>query len=103
MTAFVRHWSDIDFDAWIQVSGALRRDDPQLAAEHLRGLLKAESIEPLLLHARDDSPDEKEIVLAADRAVAAFLRAYAPTGQQIHRRYRNLGVALPLGFHPGQF
>ena len=60
-------------------SGALRRDDPRLAAEHLRSLLEAEILEPLLLHARDDSPAEKEIALAADRAIAAFLRAYAAT------------------------
>ncbi len=58
-------------------SGALRRDDPRLAAEHLRGLLEAEIFEPLLLRARDDSPAAKEIALAADRAIAAFLRAYA--------------------------
>ncbi len=61
-------------------SGALRRDDPRLAAEHLRGLLEAEILEPLLLHARDDSPGKKEIAWAADRAIAAFLRAYAPMG-----------------------
>lgn len=59
-------------------SGALRRDDPRLAAEHLRGLLEAEIVEPLLLHARVDSPDQKEIAWAAGRAIAAFLRAYAP-------------------------
>lgn len=66
------------FLSQFMASGALRRDDPQLAAEHFRGLLEAEIVEPLLLHARDDSPDEREIALAADRAVAAFLRAYAP-------------------------
>lgn len=59
-------------------AGALLPDDPQLAAEHLRALLEAEILEPLLLDARDDSPDEKEILLAADRAVTAFLRIYAP-------------------------
>jgi AcrR family transcriptional regulator len=69
------------FLSQLMASGALRRDDPQLAAEHLRALLEAEIVEPLLLQARDDSPDEKEIALAADRAVAAFLRAYAPAGQ----------------------
>lgn len=58
-------------------SGALRRDDPRLAAEHLRSLLEAEILDPLLLRARDDSPAEQEIALAADRAIAAFLRAYA--------------------------
>ncbi len=62
-------------------SGVLRPDDPQLAADHLRGLLEAGIFEPLLLHAREGFPDEKEITLAADRAVAAFLRAYAPTSQ----------------------
>lgn len=67
------------FLSQFMASGALRRDDPRLAAEHLRGLLEAEILEPLLLHARDDSPDEKEIAWAAERAIAAFLRAYAPT------------------------
>lgn len=62
----------------LMAAGALRDDDPQLAAEHLRALLEAEMIEPLLLQAREDSPDEKEIALATDRAVTAFMRAYAP-------------------------
>ena len=62
----------------LMASGNLRRDDQQLAAEHLRGLLEAEILEPLLLCARDDSPDEKEIALVADRAVTAFLKVYAP-------------------------
>lgn len=65
----------------LMASGNLRREDPQLAAEHLRGLLEAEILEPLLLHVRDDSPGEKEIALAADRAVTTFLRAYAPSEQ----------------------
>jgi hypothetical protein len=38
----------------------------------------AEIIEPLLLHARDGTPDEVEIMRAANRAIAVFLRAYAP-------------------------
>ena len=58
-------------------SGTLRRDDPDLAADHLGALLEAEILEPLLLQARDGCADE-EIVLSAKRAVAAFLRAYAP-------------------------
>jgi AcrR family transcriptional regulator len=66
------------FLSQLMESGVLRRDDPRLAAEHLRALLQAEIMEPLLLHARDGVPDEKEIVLTTDRAVAAFLRAYAP-------------------------
>ena len=59
-------------------SGFLRRDDPDLAADHLGALLEAEILEPLLLQARDGSPDQTEIVGCAKRAVAAFLRAYAP-------------------------
>jgi AcrR family transcriptional regulator len=63
-------------------SGTLRRDDPALAADHLGALLEAEIFEPLLLHVREGSPAEGEIVLAAGRAVAAFLRAYAPGDRQ---------------------
>lgn len=59
-------------------AGTLRNDDPDLAADHLGALLEAEVLEPLLLHVRDDSPDEEEIERAAERAIAAFLRAYAP-------------------------
>jgi AcrR family transcriptional regulator len=65
-------------DAWM-VSGLLRLDDPDLAADHLGALLEAEVLEPLLLNVREAAPDEKEAVLAARRAVTAFLRAYAPT------------------------
>jgi len=64
-------------------SGALRRDDPALAADQLGALLEAEILEPLLLHVRGGSPGQKEIVLAAKRAVTAFLRAYAPAGRQM--------------------
>lgn len=62
-------------------SGALRTGDAGFAASQLRALLEAEVLEPLLLHVREDSPDQKEIELAADRAVTAFLRAYAPADQ----------------------
>jgi len=62
-------------------SGTLRRDDPALAADQLGALLEAEILEPLLLHVREGSPGEREIGLAAKRAVAAFLRAYAPAGR----------------------
>jgi len=61
-------------------SGTLRRDDPALAADHLGALLEAEVLEPLLLCVRKGSPGQREIVVAAKRAVAAFLRAYAPAG-----------------------
>lgn len=62
-------------------SGALRPDDADFAASQLRALLEVELLEPLLLHVREGSPDEKEIALAADRAVAAFLKAYEPDGR----------------------
>jgi AcrR family transcriptional regulator len=62
-------------------SRTLRRDDPALAADHLGALLEAEILEPLLLQVRESSPREREIGLAAKRAVAAFLRAYAPAGR----------------------
>lgn len=70
----------VAFLSQFMAAGVLRPDDARLAAEHLRALLEAEILEPLLLQARDDFPDDKEIALAADRAVAAFLRAYAPSG-----------------------
>jgi AcrR family transcriptional regulator len=63
-------------------SGTLRGDDPTLAADHLGALLEAQILEPLLLHVRAESPGEREVVLAAQRAVAAFLRAYAPARRQ---------------------
>jgi hypothetical protein len=62
-------------------SGALRRDDPTLAADHLGALLEAEILEPLLLHVRG-TPGNNEVALAAGRAVTAFLRAYAPAKRQ---------------------
>jgi AcrR family transcriptional regulator len=71
----------VAFLSQLMAIGALRAEDPRLAAEHLRAMLEAELLEPLLLRARDDSPNDKEIALAAERAVSVFLRAYAPTGQ----------------------
>jgi AcrR family transcriptional regulator len=66
------------FLAACMASGLLRLDDSDLAADHLGALLEAEVLEPLLLNVRDAAPDEMETALAARRAVAAFLRAYAP-------------------------
>jgi len=77
-------------------SGTLRRDDPLLAADHLGALLEAEMLEPLLLQVREGSPDEKEVALAAKRAVAAFLRAYSPARRQLkplQTRSKQRGVA----------
>lgn len=62
-------------------SGMLHRDDPGLAADHLRALLEAEFLEPLMLQVRESLPDDAEKALAAERAVATFLRAYAPTSE----------------------
>jgi AcrR family transcriptional regulator len=67
------------FLAACMASGLLRMDDSDLAADHLGALLEAEILEPLLLHVREAAPDEEESAAAARRAVAAFLRAYAPT------------------------
>ena len=58
-------------------AGALRQDDPILAADYLRALLEAELVEPLLLHARE-AADGTEITQAAERAISVFLKVYAP-------------------------
>ena len=71
------------FLADCMASGTLRNDDPDLAADHLGALLEAEVLEPLLLHVREDAPDEDEIERAAERAISAFLRAYAPQSRQV--------------------
>jgi AcrR family transcriptional regulator len=68
----------VAFLSRLMTIGALRPDDAGLAAEHLRALLEAELIEPLLLDARDTPPADSEIAFAVERAVSAFLRAYAP-------------------------
>lgn len=65
----------------LMAAGVLRTDDAQLAAAQLRALLEAEIVESLLLHVRENSPDEKEILRAVGRAVAVFMRAYAPTAR----------------------
>jgi len=70
-----------DLLARFMATGALRPDDAHFAASQLRALLEEEILEPLLLHVREDSPDQEEIARAADRAVTTFLRAYAPTGR----------------------
>jgi AcrR family transcriptional regulator len=81
ITALRTHVST--FMSACMASGTLSRDDPVLAADHLGALLEAEILEPLLLHVREGSPAEREIVLAAKRAIAAFLRAYAPASRQM--------------------
>jgi len=57
-------------------AGRLRREDPWLAAMQLRGLLEADLINRALLGAQLDR--RKEVLARhADKAVGAFLRAYA--------------------------
>ena len=68
-----------DFLSVLMATGFLRPDDPKLAATHLRALLEAELIEPLLLHVQEGAPDEMDIIRAVGRAVDVFIRAYAPT------------------------
>ncbi|HVN45253.1 MAG TPA: TetR/AcrR family transcriptional regulator [Steroidobacteraceae bacterium] len=63
--------------------GTLCRADPDLAADQLAALLEAEILQPLLLQAREESPRAEETRLAAKRAVAVFLRAYAPLRERI--------------------
>lgn len=59
------------------LTGKLLQTDADVAASHLRALLEAELLEPLLLGARTDVP-LSEIVDAVDRAVTAFLAAHPP-------------------------
>ncbi len=58
-------------------AGQLRQADGTVAAQHLMGLLKSECIDVLLLGVRESVP-EAEGRAMAERAVDAFLRAYAP-------------------------
>jgi AcrR family transcriptional regulator len=86
------------FMSTCMTSGTLYGHDPVLASDHLGALLEAEILEPLLLRVREGSPADSEIVLATRRAVAAFLRAYAPAGQPNRRAsVINDTVAGPLG------
>lgn len=52
-------------------------DKADLAASQFRALLEAEFVEPRLLCACIDGPDEQTIVLTAERAVGTFLHAYS--------------------------
>ena len=86
------------FIAKCMTSGTLRVDDPVLAADHLGALLEAEILEPLLLHVRESSPAEREIALAAGRAVAAFLRRHhLDRGRKMDLGDTHEGVGHELG------
>lgn len=57
--------------------GQLREADSLVAAQHLMALLRAESADPLLFGVRENIlPDELKQM--GERALAVFLRAYAP-------------------------
>lgn len=73
----MRHYVSA-FLAECMEAGLLRPADAGLAAEQLRALLEAEIVEPLLLCVNEAPPDEKTVMAAAHRAIATFLRAYAP-------------------------
>jgi AcrR family transcriptional regulator len=57
--------------------GTLREADSRIAAQHLIGLLKSESMDRLLFGV-DDGICAGKVAAIAERAVAVFLRAYAP-------------------------
>ena len=56
-------------------AGQLRQCDPQVVADHLRGLLEAEFLHKRLFSVME-TPCQKEIVTAVDRALEVFLAAY---------------------------
>ncbi len=58
-------------------AGQLRRADPKVVAAHFRGLLESEVWEPGLFNARSELTP-KQIKATVERAVTAFIRAYAP-------------------------
>ena len=66
-------------------AGLLRQVDPRVAADHLRGLLEAQILEPLLLQAWDETLDETTMSQMADQAIEVFLRAYAPDERHVPR------------------
>jgi AcrR family transcriptional regulator len=67
--------------AWMD-AGKLRRSDPTMAAEYLRGLLEARIVEPLLLQAAP-APSTAEVAVLADGAIDVFLRSYAPKDSHV--------------------
>lgn len=70
ITAFLRQAMD---------AGRLRRADARVAAFHLRGLLEAEWSERALFQVLKSAPPA-EIKASVQRAVAAFMAAYGPSG-----------------------
>jgi AcrR family transcriptional regulator len=72
-----RAWTEVArYIRQLQERDRIRPGDPSIAAGHLRGMLEAGVVEPLLWGATI----EQEPVAAAKAAVEAFLRAYASNG-----------------------
>jgi AcrR family transcriptional regulator len=68
-----RAWRDMaNYIARLQEKGLIRPIDPRVAAAHLKGLIEAGILEPLLFGARAWFSAEE----AVDHAVEAFLTAY---------------------------
>ena len=68
-----RAWNEVArYIGRLQERGRLRPGDPHLVAGHLRGMLEAGFVEPLLWGA----PTDMEPATTASAAVDAFLRAY---------------------------
>jgi AcrR family transcriptional regulator len=61
--------------------GQLRQGDPLLAARQFRALLEADIVERCLMAAQATPPSAIAVSRAAEDAVATFLTAYAPTGE----------------------
>lgn len=69
-----RAWNEVaHYIRLLQERGKLRTGDPHLIAGHLRGMLEANFVDPLLWGATT----HQEPAATADAAVEAFLRAYA--------------------------
>lgn len=80
----VRHQEVAEYLAKAMDAGKLRRDDPLLAAIQFRALLEAEVFEPCILGATATPLEDDLLKSVAGRAVATFLRAYAPDSSDHH-------------------
>lgn len=73
-------WSKLaDFIDAEMTAGRLRREDPWMAAMHLRGMLEADPVNRALIGASVDRRPGR-LKKHAQRAVDAWLRAYGETG-----------------------
>ena len=80
----VRHQEIAEYLAKAMDAGKLRRDDPLLVAIQFRALLEAEVFEPCILGATATPLEDDLLKSVAGRAVATFLRAYAPDSSAHH-------------------